>query len=194
MDWQARYYPLDLFPTLGRNIVAMIAAGTCGAVDLVREEIDSVGTPGLRAWASNHSGLFLPMIPEIQIEAAAIEARYPELMDPKALNESADAYVIALAKHRDWVVVSQETSVQEKHRPRQNYFIPDVCRDLGIPFRQSRGHDAAGEMGILNRERMSHQRPSRRGWSSMRGRTRQRLRRNFNSRNGPSRSCKGRMI
>jgi len=145
MDWQARYYPLDLFPTLERNIVGMIAAGTCGAVDLVREEIDAVGTPGLRAWASNHSGLFLPMIPEIQIEAAAIEARYPELMDPKALNESADAYVIALAKHRDWVVVSQETSAQEKHRPRQSYFIPDVCRDLGIP--------CVNLLGMMRREK-----------------------------------------
>ncbi|HEV8723569.1 MAG TPA: DUF4411 family protein [Candidatus Binatia bacterium] len=145
MDWHARYYPLDLFPTLERNIVSMIAAGTCGAVDLVREEIDAVGTPGLRAWALNQSGLFLRMIPEVQMEAAAIEARYPELMDPKALNESADAYVIALAKHRDWVVVSQETSVQEKHRPRQSYFIPDVCRDLGIP--------CVNLLGMMRREK-----------------------------------------
>ena len=85
MDWQARYYPLDLFPTLERNFAGMIAAGTCGAVELVKEEIDAVGTPGLRTWASSHSELFLPMTPEVQIEAAAIEASYPELMDPKGL-------------------------------------------------------------------------------------------------------------
>ena len=66
-------------------------------------------------------------------------------MDPKALNESADAYVIALAKHRDWVVVSQETSAQEKHRARQNYFIPDVCRDLGIP--------CVNLLGMMRREK-----------------------------------------
>lgn len=55
-------------------------------------------------------------------------------MDPKGLNESADAYVIALAKlSSGGIVVSQETSVQEKHRPRRSYFIPDVCRDLGVP-------------------------------------------------------------
>lgn len=123
----------------------MISAGTCGAVDLVKEEIDAVGNPGLRTWASSHSGLFLPMTPEVQIEAAAIEASYPELMDPKGLNESADAYVIALAKTKDWVVVSQETSVQEKHRPRQSYFIPDVCRDLGIP--------CVNLLGMMRREK-----------------------------------------
>lgn len=104
-----------------------------GAVELVREEIDAVGTPGLRAWASGQAGLFLPLSPEIQREAATIEASYPELMDPKGLNESADAYVIALAKIQGGVVVSQETSAQEKHRPRRSHFIPDVCRDLGIP-------------------------------------------------------------
>jgi len=145
MDWQARYYPLDLFPTLEKNLVGMIAASTCGAVELVKEEIDAVGTPGLRTWASSHSELFLPMTPEVQIEAAAIEASYPELMDPKGLNESADAYVIALAKTKGWVVVSQETSVQEKHRPRQSYFIPDVCRDLGIP--------CVNLLGMMRREK-----------------------------------------
>lgn len=42
--------------------------------------------------------------------------------------------MIALAKlQKDGIVVSQETSVQEKHRPRRSYFIPDVCRDLGLP-------------------------------------------------------------
>ena len=134
MDWQARYYPLDLFTSLEKKIEALIASGGCGAVQLVKEEIDAVGTPGLRTWVANQAGLFLPLSPEIQIEAAAIEASYPELMDPKGLDESADAYVIALAKlQKDGIVVSQETSVQEKHRPRRSYFIPDVCRDLGLP-------------------------------------------------------------
>ena len=133
MDWQARYYPLDLFVSLEKRIEALINSGTCAAVQLVKEEIDAVGTPGLRAWVANQSGLFLPLSPEVQIEAAAIEASYPELMDPKGLFESADAYVIALAKLQSRTVVSQETSVQEKHRPRRSYFIPDVCRDLGLP-------------------------------------------------------------
>ena len=51
MDWQARAYPLDVFATLAQRIEALIADGSAAAVDLVREEVDAVGTPGLRAWA-----------------------------------------------------------------------------------------------------------------------------------------------
>lgn len=145
MDWHARYYPIDVFATLESNISGMIASGTCRAIELVKEEIDAVGTPGLRTWASRQSGLFLPMTPDIQLEAADIESRYPELMDPKGLNESADAYVIALARLKGWMVVSQETSAQEKHRPRQSYYIPDVCRDLGIP--------CVNLLGMMRREK-----------------------------------------
>lgn len=123
----------------------MIAAGTCGAVQLVKEEIDSVGTPGLRAWAKSHSGLFVRMTPEIQLEGAAIEAKYPDLMDPKASYESADAYVIALAKLNGGIVVSQETSVQEKRKPPKNYYIPDVCRDLGV--------SCINLLGLMRREK-----------------------------------------
>ena len=145
MDWQARYYPLDVFASLESKVEALIASGMCAAVQLVSEEIDAVGTPGLRAWAASQEGLFLPLSPEVQIEAAAIEAAYPELMDPKGLNESADAYVIAVAKLSSGIVVSQETSVQEKHRPRRSYFIPDVCRDLGVP--------CVNLLGMMRREK-----------------------------------------
>jgi hypothetical protein len=87
------------------------------------------------------------LVPEIQIEAAAIEASYPDLMDPKGLHESADAYVIALAKLNDGVVVSQETSAQEKRKPPRDYYIPDVCRDLGVP--------CINLLGLMRREKWS---------------------------------------
>ena len=77
MDWQARYHPLDLFPTLNARIEALISAGDCEAVSLVREEINSVGTPDLKTWASAHAAIFVPLEPAVQLEAASIEARYP---------------------------------------------------------------------------------------------------------------------
>lgn len=132
MDWQARYYPLDVFQSLEQRIEGLIQSGECEAIQIVKEEIDAVGTPGLKAWAKKHPVLFTPLIPEVQIEAAAIEASYPDLMDPKSLHASADAYVIALAKVKEGVVVSQETSAQEKRNPKRSHFIPDVCRDMGI--------------------------------------------------------------
>jgi hypothetical protein len=51
MDWQARYYPPDVFVSLVEKIDGLIASGQCAAVELVKEEIDAVGTPDLRAWA-----------------------------------------------------------------------------------------------------------------------------------------------
>jgi hypothetical protein len=45
MDWQARYYPPDIFVSLGTRIEEQVAVGECSAVELVKEEIDAVGTP-----------------------------------------------------------------------------------------------------------------------------------------------------
>jgi len=49
MDWQARYYPPDIFISLVTKIEDLIVGGQCSAVELVKEEIDAVGTPELRA-------------------------------------------------------------------------------------------------------------------------------------------------
>jgi hypothetical protein len=132
MDWQARYYPVDVFVSLDAKIEALLVAGELVAVQLVKEEIDSVGPPGLQAWAKNHAGLFMAMIPELQAAGAKIEAAYPDLMDPKGLHESADAYVIALAQLKGGIVVSQETSAAEKRNAKRTHYVPDVCRDLGV--------------------------------------------------------------
>ncbi|MCL5236347.1 MAG: DUF4411 family protein [Nitrospirae bacterium] len=115
MDWQARYYPPDIFYSLLAKIEELIANGHCSAVALVKEEIDAVGTPGLRAWAKSNNSLFVPLDPLVQVEAANIESKYPDLMDPRSPYQSADAYVIALAKTKnEGIVVTQETSASEK--------------------------------------------------------------------------------
>lgn len=145
MDWQARYYPPDIFVLLGKKIEELVAEGQCSAVVLVKEELDAVGTPDLRAWARNHPALFVSLDPLVQVEAASIEARYPDLMDPKGLYQSADAYVIALAKMKGGVVVSQETSAAEKRSAKRTHYIPDVCRDLGIP--------CINLLGLMRREK-----------------------------------------
>jgi len=133
MDWQARYYPLDVFVTFKTRIEQLIKTGDFRAVELVKEEINAIGTPDLRTWGSGHKNLFTPLTPDVQLEAAAIEAKYPDLLDIKSPYQSADAYVIAFAKLQNGIVISQETSVHEKRKPPKDHYIPDVCRDLGIP-------------------------------------------------------------
>ena len=127
------------------KIEQLIDAGECAAVALVKEEIDSVGTPGLQTWAKSHARLIVPLTVDIQQAGASIEARYPDLLDPKSPYQSADAYVIALAQLRGGIVVSQETSAAEKRKAPKDHYIPDVCRELGVP--------CINLLGLMRRER-----------------------------------------
>ena len=113
MDWQARYYPTDVFGTLNERVSDLVAKGRVLAPALVREEIKAVGTNDLNKWVVANSGIFVPTA-DILADAQAIQNQFVGLRDPKAEHEEADAYVIALAKQKGGIVVTQETSASEK--------------------------------------------------------------------------------
>jgi hypothetical protein len=132
MDWQARYYPVDVFASMVGRIDGLIAAGRFFAPALVKEEISVVGTGDLNSWAKGRPAIFVAT-GELLAEAQTIQNAFPGLRDPKAEFEEADAYVIALAKIRGGIVITQETPAAEKRNPKRSHFIPDVCREMGIP-------------------------------------------------------------
>jgi hypothetical protein len=132
MDWQARYYPSDVFKTLLQKVDGLVANERFVAPALVRDEVKAVGTAGLIGWADAHPGIFVPTA-DLLAEAQAIQNQFAGLSDPKAEYEEADAYVIALARIKKGIVLTQETAASEKHRPRRTHFMPDVCRELGVP-------------------------------------------------------------
>jgi hypothetical protein len=131
MEWQGRFYPTDVFAGLVASVDALIASERLFAPALVKDEIGAVGTAGLIEWTENHAGIFVPTV-EVLAEAQAIQNQFAGLRDPRAEYEEADAYVIALARMRNGIVVTQETPAAEKRNPRRTHFIPDVCRELGI--------------------------------------------------------------
>ena len=131
MDWQGRYFPTDVFTGLVDRVDELIVAGRFIAPALVNEEVGAVGTAGLIAWTESHTGNFGPTA-EVLADAQAIQNQFAGLRDPKAEYEEADAYVIALARIRGGIVVTQETPATEKRNPKRTHFIPDVCRELGI--------------------------------------------------------------
>lgn len=143
MEWQARYYPLDVFPSVAASVSSLIGANRLLAADLVHEEIQAVGTSELISWAKENETIFVPT-PEILAEALSIQSQFAGLRDPKAEFEEADAYVIALARVRRGIVVTQETPAAEKRNPKRTHFIPDVCRELGIP--------SISLLGLMRRE------------------------------------------
>lgn len=132
MDWQARFYPPDVFISIVDRVDWLIAASRLFSPALVREELGVVGTGELIAWGEARKDIFVP-IGDLLAEAQSIQNRFPGLRDPKAEYEEADAYVIALAKLRGGIVVTQETPAAEKRNPKRTHFIPDVCREMGVP-------------------------------------------------------------
>lgn len=131
MDWQARFYPTDVFPGLQRRLESLVPAGRLFAAALVRDEIKAVGPPSLQQWIKANPAMIVP-VAETLAEARTIQSQFAGLLDPKAEFEEADAYVIALARLKGGVVVSQETTAAEKKNPKRTHYIPDVCRELGI--------------------------------------------------------------
>src|SRR6266436_4914772 len=124
MEWQARPYPMDVFPSLVARIGALITASRFIAPALVQEEIKIVGTAELIKWAEENENIFV-LTPEVLSEALSIQNQFTGLRDPKAEYEEADAYVIALARLRGGIVVTQETPAAEKHKPKRAQYIPD---------------------------------------------------------------------
>ena len=143
MDWHVRYYPTDIFPTLVVKLDDMIAAGQILCPAIVKEELDAVGTVELTEWAKNRPQVFVPLA-DVLAQGLSIQSRFPGMKDPKAEYEEADAYIIALAALRNGTVVTQETPASEKRNSKRSHYIPDVCRELGIP--------CISMLGMLRRE------------------------------------------
>jgi Domain of unknown function (DUF4411) len=59
MDWQARYYPSDVFLGLLTKIDALIAAGRFWAAAVVQEEIGAVGTVGVTKWIQERKSIIV---------------------------------------------------------------------------------------------------------------------------------------
>lgn len=143
MDWHARYYPTDVFPGLLRRMEDLIGEGRLFAPALVREEVEAVGPTGLKEWIAAHPAMVVPTF-DVLSETQSIQDRFAGMRDAKAEFEEADAYVIAVARLRQGIVVTQETTAAEKRNPKRTHYIPDVCRELGVA--------CIGFLGLLRRE------------------------------------------
>lgn len=143
MDWQDRWYPEDVFPSLIPLIDGLIAVGRLQSVELVHDELKSMGSTGLVAWANSRKAIFDPKGNHLA-GALTIEGRFPAHKDPRSVYDEADAYVIALAQIRGATVVTAETPAATKKKPKRSLYIPDVCSQLGIP--------CVSNLGMMRRE------------------------------------------
>lgn len=98
-------------------------------VDEVRSEL-SRRDDAIHDWAKSQADLFVPLTPDIQRAAREVLGAHPRLVGTGGGRNSADPFVIALARARDGVVVTEETLSGNINRPR----IPDVCEAMGVPW------------------------------------------------------------
>ena len=123
----ARVYPRENFEAVWTLIEALVKAGRLRSVEEVRVELDAQDDD-LSVWASHNESLFVPLESDIQVEARMILSRNRTLIDVNTQKGSADPFLIAAARVRGGVVVTEE-----KHSGGPNKVkIPDVCDVLGV--------------------------------------------------------------
>ncbi len=119
--------PPQTFVSLWANIESMIAAGDIRCVDEVRNEL-ARRDDAIHDWAESQRDLFVPLAADIQLAAREVLAAHQRLVGVGGGRSTADPFVIALARARNGVVVTEETLSGNLSRPR----IPDVCEAMGI--------------------------------------------------------------
>jgi hypothetical protein len=102
-----RVYPSNHFIQLWQNIESLIAEGRSIAPEEVRVEL-AAKDDEVFAWAARQTGLFIPFDIAQRRETGLIANQFPSFVNnPKARNR-ADPFVIALARVRGAIVVTEE--------------------------------------------------------------------------------------
>jgi len=123
--WSERY-PIKNVPGFWKNLESLINNGRIFSPEEVRREITKKSA-GLSEWLDDHEAMFVELEDDIQLEARAILSQFPYLTKQLPCRNSADPFVIALAKARSYTVITEEGPGSIK-RPS----IPLVCVHFGI--------------------------------------------------------------
>jgi hypothetical protein len=126
LDAWVRWYPPDLFPKLWENIETLISEQRIFATEEVLVELEKKDDDIFK-WAKKQK-MFYPLTTEIQTFVSQILTKYPRLVDSRRERSQADPFVIALAKHKNCVVITGEKNFGTEDRPR----IPIVCKEFEI--------------------------------------------------------------
>lgn len=124
--WDERYPP-DLFPPLWKYFADALEHGRMLVPDLVMEELKKKSTD-LHDWLKDFPDAIVPMEPEIQKEGRAILGKFPNLVKEHKAAFAADPFVIATAKVKGGLVVTEESLTSSLTKPK----IPLVCQAWSV--------------------------------------------------------------
>jgi hypothetical protein len=123
--WSERY-PIRRFKPFWDKMDGLAASQRLVAPEDVRREIQKKAD-GLYKWVNERKPMFVELEESVQQSARDILRDYPWLLKNVPGKSPADPFVIALAKVRGLVVVTEEGRGSTK-KPK----IPDVCEAVGI--------------------------------------------------------------
>lgn len=117
-----RRQPIDIFPSLWNRIGDLMDDGTIISSQEVYDEI-MIGGDDLEKWAKARKECFLPSSVPVQQEVRTILLSHRGLVEGGSKKNSADPFVVALAKQEQCKVVTEEVRTRNVKSPK----IPDVC-------------------------------------------------------------------
>lgn len=124
VDAWYEYYPPENFPRFWGALDALIGAGQLVAPVDVREEC-AKKTNDLHDWLKERPQMFVELDEAIQQRVADLLAKHPRLVAQHKTRTAADPWVISLAVHKGFTIVTQEKPTGNMNRPN----IPDICDD-----------------------------------------------------------------
>ena len=127
LEGRVRAYPPDHFVQLWQNIEQLIASGRLVAPEEVRIELERKDDD-VFGWAKGISNLFISYDTHQMREVMLIANRFPLFVNNPKVKNRADPFVIALAKERGCIVVTEERP-GSPDSPK----IPFVCDHFRVP-------------------------------------------------------------
>lgn len=122
-----RRQPIDIYPSLWGKIGELMDKGIIISSQEVYDEI-TIGGDDLEKWAKTRKECFLSSSISVQQEVRAILSVHRGLVEGGKKKNSADPFVIALAKQEHCKVVTEEVPSRNVKSPK----IPDVCNEFKI--------------------------------------------------------------
>ena len=124
--WRFAYLP-ERFPSVWVRIETLIRCGDLKSSPMVLVEL-SRQEDALHAWAAAKPVMFIGLDEAQQEEVRKIMASHTGIVQPGEDRVNADPFVIALARCRGLVVVSEERRSGNPNTPK----IPNVCAAIGV--------------------------------------------------------------
>ena len=127
----ASTYPIETFPSVWTNVSDIAKEKEIISPRAVLKEIE-IRDDQVHNWVKQYI-TFQTLDTAQEVIVSDIMSKYPSLVDINKSTEDADPFVIALAKSKGYIVVTQENRVNLSG-PKSKYKIPNVCEAYKVEW------------------------------------------------------------